>query len=82
MRHNWIIKDGIAKCLNCPLVVKEYRIKRGGLPKCVRQKSDTPKIPDADGLIICSKCNKMVPDTIFCVYCAVQLHPLGWVKRS
>lgn len=82
MRHDWKRKDGLALCLNCGIQVKEYRIKMGGLPKCMKQSKETSKDPDADGLVVCSKCNKMVPDTIFCIYCAVQLHPLGWDKRG
>jgi len=82
MRHRWKVKDGIASCMNCPLVVKEYRIKMGGLPKCVKQKSETPKDVYIDALVICPKCKNKVPNTIFCVYCAVQLHPLGWMNRG
>jgi len=82
MSHKWKRKDGLAICLDCGLQVKEYRIKHGGLPKCVKQKQGDSKDPDADGLVICSKCNNLIPNTIFCVYCANQLHPLGWEKRG
>jgi len=82
MRHKWRIKDGIASCLNCPLVVKEYRIKRGGLPKCMNQKLDVPNSDYVNGLVICPKCKKTVPDNVFCLYCANQLRPLGCMKRG
>ena len=82
MRHKWRHKGGLALCLNCDIQVKEFRIKMGGLPKCVKQKSEDPKPNHMDALLICPKCKKLVPDTIFCLYCANPLHPLGWKKSG
>ena len=82
MMHNWKRKGGLALCLNCGIQVKDYRINRGGLPKCVKQKSEDPTPNHMDALVMCPKCKNIVPDTIFCLYCANQLHPLGWEKRG
>lgn len=36
MRHSWNYEEklGYAICENCSLEVKEYEVKRGGLPRC------------------------------------------------
>ena len=88
MRHRWKRKDGYATCMNpgCGIRVKEYRIKRGGITPCHKMIKEQPKLIESseetyDYLVKCKVCGKMIPDTIFCVYCAVQRHPLGWLQK-
>lgn len=87
MRHIWKRDEGWATCQRCSIRVKEYRIKLGGISPCHEIVKEHKKIEELnevgeDHLVTCGNCGQRVPDTIICVYCAVQRHPLGWVKSG
>ena len=37
---------------------------------------------DDMALIVCAGCKKLVINSLFCVYCGNQLHPLGWRRKG
>lgn len=87
MRHIWLRKGGFAVCQRCTIKVKDYRIKRGGITPChvivkEHKKLDESSEEDLNSIVTCGNCGHKVPDTIICLYCAVQRHPLGWMKTG
>ena len=84
MRHIWKRKDGWATCQRCNITIKEYRIKLGGISACHEIVKDHKRIDESseDHIVTCGSCGQRVPDTIICIYCGVQRHPLGWAKTS
>ena len=78
--HSWQegAEKGYLRCEKCGLVVKSYKVKRGGLPPC---KPKINFIESKEFVIRCPECEKLVPNTIFCINCSKQLHPLNWRRE-
>lgn len=80
-RHRWGPEvDGVRRCSNCGLEVKPSDVKRGGLGPCIpgRWKTNSTVDDNVNPVTHCRVCDTDVPNTIFCLNCAAQLHPLGW----
>ncbi len=81
MRHRWLPSTvkGFVKCNNCGLEVRKYMLKRGGLGPCEPDKwKIEAHVEGESALISCPACEKLVPNSIICVYCAHQLRPLDY----
>lgn len=82
-RHTWNpSKEGYLKCAACDLEVKAYRVKRGGLPPC-NPKLEEKHVEDSKSTLVqCPHCQMTVPNTVTCLYCGSQLHPLNYNPDS
>lgn len=86
LRHRWgpSIEEGYVKCLNCGLEVRKSDRSRGGLGPCETGRWKITKFKESSetALIECPNCKKQVFNSIFCIYCAHQLHPLNYKKED
>jgi len=71
MNHKWDfeLEPGYAHCRRCPMRVKTYKVKRGGLPRC--EPPPEPVLPtpvclatDLQPLIACFACEGRLDDKL------------------